>query len=1403
MKKLHGTHSIQPLTITDAVVAEDAQIAESKIALTYTTTELNDYASTIDQRLSAHEATSTDPHGQILTQTTIRSEDIQSAPSPVQQTITVSNAGDGNVLLEVDGDIKADNATLDGDVNISGVTSIGGQTHISGSVVIDGDLTVVGTTTKVESETIDYDSLLVTPSSATNHTGIIVAPDGTGFTGDTEPVTTIETVTVHDDVVHAPNGMKFLGTVGQDKDLLLFIAPGDGKWDTPRVVKTSYDGTEIKAKYEPGSILGETNAPVVTCGCVGSDGYIYLGCDIFTNASYVNSVIYKMSPDLEFIAASDPIALEVGGSPIDSPVSLRYMECYGGKLHLTVCDQDGNYCYVVSYPMSSSPDLDTFTALDLSEDFPEGATLFKVIPYSDGEGDHYVVYTDVLLYMIDASTGELEHEICDAYDDYGTCYVIDRSRGKLIEGYYNMVSEYSLDSLIEAYEDGWPDPEASSLYTDFEEDPEVNYWEYEADGLLGMTDANTVLYYSAPENKIYWLDIRNLIPFEDYVIDDEEEHTISLPDGYESDPVIITSRDSIVPEPPEPEVYDAALTSSMLSNFAPYVMTKDASGNIYCISSFSGAQDIVKINALTLGTQTIQASNENTSGSPEYTFGEAVYSIAVSNTGTYLYVMCDPYTPEDCTSLMFRFNASTGVCSSSDYVPFNGYSNGSWNGFWSSSVMTNPVTGDLVRISVEVPTEDPQFDVVVTNPDTMEVLKTIHITGTDYGCSFASAISPDGNYIYGIVEAEEPLIWKVPLNGGTSYDLDSSEGCISSTLYDAESYTVFGYPKALSITDGGRIFAAVAGGYIFEIDPDTLDITDSSGTIFSVASQNNCLNCLEATDNYVVLGCTEDNDGTLSNSFYAYDISDDTLISEAQKLTASYLAEHPIEVEEEPEEDIYDGVDIIRTVTRQIEVTTEGAGDTFLGNLLELQTRTRGLNEAAVIVDRNGNLNILKGDVTIQGNKLGVTSNGINFNSDITVPSVTTTDKGFIYKANSTATPGSTVISCKNSSNNNLFTVGGSGNASVGGTLTLGGASDPIYYDGNEYGTQADVAFTNNVVTFDDSILTLASGNNTPWKIFNAHSSVSLYFGVQNAPKLEISENEVTIAQTNTSLQNLAVHGTSSFTGDVTVALNATVDGVDIGIHDHSGVAGHGERIPATSVIGLQEFLDSHMETVQDYVGGMVGGNTESGIAVTYDDNSGKLNFDVNDFTITAAGNVSGSTTITNLGNSTFTMTVLDSDKVDGLHVTSGTVNNEANKVVKTDASGHTKCGWINTTSGNASTTTMDRVYASYDGYIRYYTPANFATQILALGGTVKNSHVHDKVNNLKPMRGSSTFNGTTGRVVMLPAAFANTNYTVAVTPTANTNGQLGDVWVSKSTDRFTVYNTGTATVAFDYIAIG
>ena len=65
-------------------------------------------------------------------------------------------------------------------------------------------------------------------------------------------------------------------------------------------------------------------------------------------------------------------------------------------------------------------------------------------------------------------------------------------------------------------------------------------------------------------------------------------------------------------------------------------------------------------------------------------------------------------------------------------------------------------------------------------------------------------------------------------------------------------------------------------------------------------------------------------------------------------------------------------------------------------------------------------------------------------------------------------------------------------------------------------------------------------------------------------------------------------------------------------------------------------------ERAQDAVGGMVTGNTESGISVTYDDETGKLNFDVSDPVLTFTGDATGSGTITNLGNTSIELTVTD-----------------------------------------------------------------------------------------------------------------------------------------------------------------
>ena len=82
--------------------------------------------------------------------------------------------------------------------------------------------------------------------------------------------------------------------------------------------------------------------------------------------------------------------------------------------------------------------------------------------------------------------------------------------------------------------------------------------------------------------------------------------------------------------------------------------------------------------------------------------------------------------------------------------------------------------------------------------------------------------------------------------------------------------------------------------------------------------------------------------------------------------------------------------------------------------------------------------------------------------------------------------------------------------------------------------------------------------------------------------------------------------------------------------HTHADAASGGQ-IPASSISDITE-------TTQDIVGTMVTTNTESGINVTYDDATGKLNFNVNDPTITINGAVQGSAVMTDLGNVTITV---------------------------------------------------------------------------------------------------------------------------------------------------------------------
>lgn len=56
-------------------------------------------------------------------------------------------------------------------------------------------------------------------------------------------------------------------------------------------------------------------------------------------------------------------------------------------------------------------------------------------------------------------------------------------------------------------------------------------------------------------------------------------------------------------------------------------------------------------------------------------------------------------------------------------------------------------------------------------------------------------------------------------------------------------------------------------------------------------------------------------------------------------------------------------------------------------------------------------------------------------------------------------------------------------------------------------------------------------------------------------------------------------------------------------------------------------------------------------------------------------------------------------------------------------------------------------------------------------------------------LQGDTTFNGTSGRTIS--HSIGNINYIVNVSPTEATGGDLGDVYISKAANAFTIYNTG------------
>jgi hypothetical protein len=165
------------------------------------------------------------------------------------------------------------------------------------------------------------------------------------------------------------------------------------------------------------------------------------------------------------------------------------------------------------------------------------------------------------------------------------------------------------------------------------------------------------------------------------------------------------------------------------------------------------------------------------------------------------------------------------------------------------------------------------------------------------------------------------------------------------------------------------------------------------------------------------------------------------------------------------------------------------------------------------------------------------------------------------------------------------------------------------------------------------TLLTLGTGSGTAIKI-DANQRIGVGTTAHATHKVDVSGNlnATTLSYAGTDLETLysSVEEIQDIVGAM-VTSNTESGGIAVTYEDGDGtldfvISDDGHNHTTGQVDDLAEF-------VQDTVGAMVSSNTESGIAVTYDDGDGTLDFDVNDPTITLTGAVTGSGTITNLGS--------------------------------------------------------------------------------------------------------------------------------------------------------------------------
>ncbi len=142
--------------------------------------------------------------------------------------------------------------------------------------------------------------------------------------------------------------------------------------------------------------------------------------------------------------------------------------------------------------------------------------------------------------------------------------------------------------------------------------------------------------------------------------------------------------------------------------------------------------------------------------------------------------------------------------------------------------------------------------------------------------------------------------------------------------------------------------------------------------------------------------------------------------------------------------------------------------------------------------------------------------------------------------------------------------------------------------------------------------------------------------GVTVKGNLTVEGTTTTVNQTQVNVQNAFVFEGSKVDG-TTTTLQITEPTVSrtIELPDANGTIALTSDVPTT-------------DGIKGIVGGMVSNNTESGISVSYDATNKNLDFNVSDPTLTYTGDVTGSGTMTNLGNTSIALTTVKNKAFNG-----------------------------------------------------------------------------------------------------------------------------------------------------------